>query len=155
MHQKLQIWQDSQNGARQPFAIINFHKIVTVHAIKMKFGNYLPVWFLKGERVHVYLSESAALEGNTIFEMAPGSHYLMVFFLKLSWQFMLYTKMTFGTGIQINVIKKCVLGRICNCCKNLYIIWHLVIIMNFFIPLIRNIHIIVESGWYKGITNTG
>ena len=56
---------------------------MTVHAIKLKFGNYLPVWFLKGERVHVYLSESAALERNTIFEMVPGSHYLM-FFLKLS-----------------------------------------------------------------------
>ena len=52
---------------------------MTVHAIKMKFGNYLPVWFLKGERVHVYLSESAAPEGNTIFEMVPGSHYLMFF----------------------------------------------------------------------------
>ena len=36
----------------------------------MKFGNYLPVWFLKGGRVHVYLSESAASGVNTIFEMA-------------------------------------------------------------------------------------
>jgi hypothetical protein len=45
----------------------------------MKFGNYLPVWFLKREKVHVYLSESAAPEENTIFEIVPGSHYLMFF----------------------------------------------------------------------------
>ena len=50
--------------------MIDFHKIVTVHAIKMKFGNYLPVWFLKGEKVHVYLSESAAPEENTISDIS-------------------------------------------------------------------------------------
>ena len=40
--------QDLQNGAWQPFAIIVFHKIVTVNATKMKFGKKLPVMVLKG-----------------------------------------------------------------------------------------------------------